>query len=63
MSLFLSKKKQLSTKPFLLLGFINTLEEDMLKILTFRQVDNCKIFYLFNKIKVWKKNIKTSGSF
>ena len=58
MGLFLSKEEQLSTKPFFLVGSVNTSDEDLFKILTFTQVGNSKCFYLFNKIKIWQNFVK-----
>ena len=54
MSLFLSKKEQLSTDPILTLGLWFMTEEEDANIITALYSKNCIEYYLFNKLKIWR---------
>lgn len=55
MTIFLSKEKQKYSQPILCFGLWFLPEEKDLNIITCDYSNNCIEYYLFNKIKIWKK--------
>lgn len=57
-ALFLSKEEQQYTEPIIMVGLYWLPEETDLLVLTRRYYDNCTEYYLFNKIRIWKKRTR-----